>query len=359
MQAHVVSNWHARRLLGVLLIAFCWYPAAGLADSDERYLEFTEWFHHHYLHPGEVSESVKRNVRKSHFVIVPGLTNEIRRRYYEGTREFLKEVGVPDSQVHWLAPSSFAPVEMNATKLARELQEIPRAPEAEPGEPDITLIAHSMGAAVALQALLDHPEVAKRVKVVISENGALRGSPLASYFVQFRRLPNVKAKGWLSDLKTMAIVPLFSAVNLSGIRDLQPIPMEARWKQHLTLRPDVAAELSPKVFYVAGVKPGYPAGEYLSGIVGANDGALPLSSQLIPGFGRELAVFWMDHGGTADHRIKHCPDEAKRLRAYHMALMSQFFGEEKLSTARPCNFAGLIADVPPLKHDYHPTWLMN
>lgn len=68
----------------------------------------------------------------------------------------------------------------STTNNAKQIRDAIMAMDSPPGEPNFILIGYSKGAPDMLEALVDYPEIHKRVAAVVSIAGAVGGSPLAN-----------------------------------------------------------------------------------------------------------------------------------------------------------------------------------
>ncbi len=221
------------------------------------------------------------------WVLIDGMLGEWSSSLYEHVLPVLRhEAGVLDVEV--LRPSSLAPMDVNAERLAVLLQKTSRN-----WRKPLVVVAHSRGAAEMLLALIRHPELIEsaRIESVILVQGAFIGSPLASF---------------VEDRLGRLLGPLRDAVRTLVPEQALQLHLQAR----RLLTPKQRSLIASKVFFVRSRARGAPArtalragGLYLDLFHGENDGVLLTSQQRVPKLGQDLGILEGDHfellGATA------------------------------------------------------------
>lgn len=220
--------------------------------------------------PEGTGEPVDMGVSQQKFLalIVPGVGWECIEEWLkidESVDSLLKSFGF---QTELLKVDGLSGTEKNARQIRDTIAALP----AEFDDIPILLIGYSKGAPDILQAIVEYPELSKRVAAVISASGAIGGSPLAN----------------AADQKDLNIIRRFSGANCSegdggAIDSLRPETRRS-WLAHNPLPDDIA--------YYSLVS--YPSPDRISSVLGTtyrklsqvdarNDSQLIYYDQVIPG----------------------------------------------------------------------------
>ena len=115
---------------------------------------------------------------KLRFLIVPGLYNDCTdaSKTFSFARAHVERYGYRMADVR---VSGWSSCEHNATMI----RDAVLAADLSPGE-KVVLVGYSKGAPDILQALVEHPEIVKKVAAVVSIAGAIGGSPLTDSIVE-------------------------------------------------------------------------------------------------------------------------------------------------------------------------------
>ena len=220
--------------------------------------------------PEGTGEPVDLGVSQQKFLtlIVPGVGWECIEEWLENdgsVRALLKSFGF---QAKLLKVDGLSSSEKNARQIRDTIADLP----AEFDDIPILLIGYSKGAPDILHAIVEYPELSKRVFAVISASGAIGGSPLAN----------------AADQKDLNIIRRFPGADCSegdggAIDSLRP-KIRRTWLAHHTLPDDIA--------YYSLVT--YPNPDRISSVLGTtyrklsqvdarNDSQLLYYDQIIPG----------------------------------------------------------------------------
>jgi len=188
-------------------------------------------------------------------------------RYFNDQMEVLKELGVEYSMVD--IDSVMMPAH-NAAKVAAEIRA-----SAKP----VIIISHSDGGMYALQALIENPELAPRVRGFISLQTPFLGSPVADYVLRNKALAAAMSKtlgyfgGSLEALASLSQSERAAFLSRNG-GDIRRVVSSVRVISFATLKPDLPGKIDTLL--------GIPRDAMLkSGI--ANDGLVPTDSAILPG----------------------------------------------------------------------------
>ncbi|MFC1701560.1 hypothetical protein ACFL1J_02265 [Pseudomonadota bacterium] len=220
--------------------------------------------------PGGSGEPVNMGVSQQKFLalIVPGVGWECIEEWLEldeSIDALLKSFGF---QTELLKVDGLSSSENNARQIRDGIAALP----AQFNDVPILLVGYSKGAPDILQAIVEYPELSKRVVAVISASGAIGGSPLAN----------------AADQKDLNIIRRFPGADCSAgdggaVDSLRPVTRRT-WLAHNPLPLDIA--------YYSLVS--YPEPDRISSVLGTtyrklsqvdarNDSQLLYYDQVIPG----------------------------------------------------------------------------
>jgi len=142
-----------------------------------------------------------------------------------------------------------------------------------PGNPAIILVTHSKGTADTLEALAQYPELAARVKAVISFSGTVNGSPLADAFPEFlaRLIEKIHMASCPPGQNVEAFDSLRRLTRLTWLATHE-LPKSVRYYSLAAFAApeDISAILRPFYNFLAATEP-------------LNDGMVVCSDAIIPG----------------------------------------------------------------------------
>lgn len=188
-------------------------------------------------------------------------------RYFNDQMKVLKELGVEYSMVD--IDSVMTPTH-NAAKVAAEIRG---------SERPVIIISHSDGGMYALQALIENPALAPKVRGFISLQTPFLGSPVADYVLRNKALAAVMSKtlgyfgGSLESLASLS-QPERAAFLGRNSGNIRRIVSSVKIISFATLKPDLPGKIDTLL--------GIPRDAMLeSGI--DNDGLVPTHSAILPG----------------------------------------------------------------------------
>jgi pimeloyl-ACP methyl ester carboxylesterase len=188
-------------------------------------------------------------------------------RYFNDQKEELARLGVEFAMADI---DSVMPPAHNAAKVAKEIQA---------SEKPVIIISHSDGGMYALQALVENPALAAKVRGFISLQAPFAGSPVADYVRGNKLLSSAMAKtlghfgGTMEALESLTPARRGSFRNanrgaIGGIVAKVNVISFASWKEEKHSRFDTLLEISRDFMLERGIQ---------------NDGLVPVDSAILPG----------------------------------------------------------------------------
>ena len=285
-----------------LLLALAPILGGGVPAPASVPAEFGAWFAAASAGTLRIPRAVEREARRYRYVFVGGFCNERMPGYFAQNARELRARGVPRRAIHFINPSSHAPIEENFAEVRDRFHAIAReGPEA------LVIIAHSRGACDALAfALRDGAFVRDRVHALFLIQAPLGGSGLADYIAGEgppldRSMP----------LRLRIVAHLAGRVERylmgrgkhGGLPEMTRRASRAFWGRMLAEHEAAIPIVGPKTFYItSSTRPSRlrllqgATAWYLRAHYGPNDGMVALRDQSLAGVGTVLAT--LDAGHT-------------------------------------------------------------
>ena len=266
--------------------------------------------------------------RASHrrYVFVAGLQNERMPGYFAQNIAALRDLGVPAEAIHRLGPSSDGTFEQNIGALRVDIHAL-----ASIGPEPLVIIGHSRGACDALAFALREPRfVRERVEAIFLVQGPFGGSGVADYVLgegepMDRRMPRPARAA--ANLIGKAESIMLRRGRHSGIEDLASDSARRFWDRQLDERPEAAAVVGPRTYYLEGLAPPgaqplfrRPVARYLETYYGPNDGMVAEGDQYLDGLGTRLGTFDVGHTDLT-HRFPAARPKRRLRRALAEAVV--------------------------------------
>ena len=276
---------------------------SSLAQAAELTPERFGDFYSQLRNSSKIADTAKTLISQRHYVFIAGFLNETLPGYFSDNVEGLKELGVPESNIHIIYPCSAASLSDNVRVLNEELVEI-----ATNAKSPLILVAHSKGALVALRHAIENPVfVTAHVHSLFLLQGALGGSYVADFLRgQGKALDSKLPIAASITLKIMKEAEQFvDPIIESSLTSLTTKAATDELKDLYQRHPKALPVVDKKLYYITGeetpdktAKVLQATSYYLHMYYGANDGLVLAAHQSIPNFGTVLAHF--THADHAD-----------------------------------------------------------
>lgn len=259
----------------------------GVRIDRQRITEFTDTFNAYRKEPPTTRS--RYSLDGHEVVLVSGYLNEIAPTYFKDMVDVLiDDFGLPADRIHVVHTDSTRGEKANVEKLIRKYNSLRKK---SPGR-KILIVGHSRGGQLVLNALAQSPERIRdpALERLVLIQSPLKGTPTAEVAVNALAV----VEGMLKKLKMLNSAPGCPIENISTF-DAAAKSMRVQVARNSTLSiidrlsPEDLKRLSQKVFYVTSHSNTQwtKLGTYV--IDGASDGTVPLESQYVASFGRQLA----------------------------------------------------------------------
>lgn len=259
----------------------------GVRIDRQRITEFTDTFNAYRKEPPTTRS--RYSLDGHEVVLVSGYLNEIAPTYFKDMVDVLiNDFGLPADRIHVVHTDSTRGEKANVEKLIRKYDSLRKK---SPGR-KILIVGHSRGGQLVLNALAQSPERIRdpALERLVLIQSPLKGTPTAEVAVNALAV----VEGMLKKLKMLNSAPGCPIENISTF-DAAAKSMRVQVARNSTLSiidrlsPEDLKRLSQKVFYVTSHSNTQwtKLGTYV--IDGASDGTVPLESQYVASFGRQLA----------------------------------------------------------------------
>jgi hypothetical protein len=267
--------------------------------------DFTEWFRSSFNRASAFPTERAEKARNLRYVFVKGFLNELTPGYFTDNIARLKSLGVPDSHIDIVSPSSGQSFTGNVGNLNRKLS------RHFTGKEELVIIAHSRGAVDALAwAIYNAGPFQRNVKELFLVQGPFGGSGVADYFsgeghpIDFRMPKYAFVAGFLKGLYYGGAVDFWIQ---EGMSTLTTRVSSAFWKRTLRNFSGMIPLVREKIHFItASTYPDevstilLPAAWYLHTYYGSNDGLVVRRDQAIEEVGNIILTIKGDHASLTN-----------------------------------------------------------